>query len=81
MDNTMYKEYERQAKHLTDMVKKAIDNLENFSFQDQMRFILAYMEFAETADDILAKYDGRNERISKIINDLNNLDILEDDDE
>ena len=81
MDSKINEEYVRQAEHLADTVKKAIDNLDNFSFPDQMRFMLAYMEFANVADDILSKYDGRNIRMKELLNELNKLNVSETDDE
>lgn len=54
-----------------ETMKRATDEMHNWSFLDQLAFVQGMAQLAELADRILQKYDGRAERMSALVDALN----------
>ena len=64
-----------------DTLAKATEAMPTWDPKDQFLFMMSLAELAELADKIMAKYDGRNERMRDFMDIMGNIAECDTEDE
>lgn len=60
----------KSMSEVTATLERAVKEMPTWNLQDQLVFQLKMVEFATLADAIMAEYDGRVERLNRVMESL-----------